>query len=158
VARWKFTALFSLLLIGIGLYSAFIIPKESAPDIQFGIIQVTTIYPGVNPQDMDTLVTEKIEQALDNIDGIKKITSNSTIGLANTTVELDNDIDTSKVLVEIKDAVDKVSLPSDAEDPIVTEISTDNERMFQVLLYGDTSMFTPAYIQESARSIKSILE
>jgi multidrug efflux pump subunit AcrB len=68
VARWKFTALFSLLLIGIGLYSAFIIPKESSPEIEFGIIQVTTIYPGVNPLDMDTLVTEKIEQSLEGIE------------------------------------------------------------------------------------------
>lgn len=150
--------LFAFLLLGIGLYSAIILPKESAPDIEFGIIQVTTVYPGVNPQDMDTLITERIEQSIENIAGITKITSNSSIGIANTIVELDNDADTSSVLVEIKDAVDKTSLPSDAEDPIVTEISTDNERMFQVLLYGPADTFTPAYLQERARMIKATLE
>ncbi len=158
VARWKFTALFSILLIGIWLYSAFIIPKESSPEIEFGIIQVTTVYPGVNPVDMDTLITEKIEQSLEGIDGVKKITSSSAIGLANTTIELNNDADTSKALVDIKDAVDKTQLPSDAEDSVVTEISTDNERMFNVLLYGDADIFTQAYLRERAQLIKTDLE
>jgi len=158
VARWKFTALFSILLIGIGLYSAFIIPKESSPEIEFGIIQVTTIYPGVNPVDMDSLITEKIEQWLEGIGGVKKITSSSAIGVANTTIELDNETDTSTALVEIKDAVDKTQLPSDAEDPIVTEISIDNERMFNVLLYGDADIFTQAYLRERAQLIKTDLE
>jgi multidrug efflux pump len=158
VARWKFTALFSLLLIGIGLYSAFIIPKESSPEIEFGIIQVTTIYPGVNPLDMDTLVTEKIEQSLEGIEWVKKITSTSAIGVANTIIELTNDADTSKALVDIKDAVDKTQLPSDAEDSIVTEISIDNERMFNVLLYGPADIFTQAYLRERAQFIKVDLE
>jgi len=127
--------LFAFLILGIGIYSAIILPKESSPDIEFGIIQVTTIYPGVNPADMDTLITQKIEKEIEDIEGIKKITSSSAIGVANTTIELDNDVDTSKVLVEIQDAVDKTQLPSDAEDPIVTEISTSNETMFNVLLY-----------------------
>jgi len=50
-------------------------------------------------------------------------------------LELNNNADVSKALVDIKDAVDKVSLPNDAEDPIVTEISIGNERMFKVFLY-----------------------
>lgn len=158
VAKWKFTMLFAWLILGIGIYSAVILPKESSPDIEFGIIQVTTIYPGVNPADMDTLVTQKIEKEIEDIEWIKKITSSSAIGVANTTIELDNDVDTSKVLVEIKDAVDKTQLPSDAEDPIVTEISTSNETMFNVLLYGPADIFTDAYLRERAQNIKIQLE
>lgn len=158
VAKWKFTMLFAFLILGIGIYSAIILPKESSPDIEFGIIQVTTIYPGVNPADMDTLITQKIEKEIEDIEGIKKITSSSAIGVANTTIELDNDVDTSKVLVEIQDAVDKTQLPSDAEDPIVTEISTSNETMFNVLLYWPAEIFTDAYLRERAQDIKIQLE
>ena len=150
--------LFALLILGIGIYSAVILPKESSPDIEFGVIQVTTIYPGVNPVDMDTLITQKIEKEIEDIEGIKKITSSSAIGVANTSIELDNEVDTSKALVEIKDAVDKTQLPSDAEDSIVTEISTSNETMFNVLLYGSGDVFTDAYLRERAQDIKVQLE
>lgn len=158
VARWKFTMLFALLILGIGIYSAVILPKESSPDIEFGIIQVTTIYPGVNPADMDTLITQKIEKEIEDIEGIKKISSSSAIWVANTSIELDNEVDTSKALVEIKDAIDKTQLPSDAEDPIVTEISTSNETMFNILLYGPADIFTDAYLRERAQDIKIQLE
>jgi len=57
--RVSFMAL--LLLILYGTYSLVILPKESSPTIKFGIVQVTTIYPGANPVDIDDIVTEKIE-------------------------------------------------------------------------------------------------
>lgn len=107
---------------------------------------------------MDTLITQKIEQEIEGISGIKKITSTSAIGVSSTSVELENDVDTSKILAEIKDGVDKAQIPSDAENPIVNEISTDNEKMFSVLLYGPADIFTSAYLKDRARSIKFDLE
>jgi hypothetical protein len=50
-------------------------------------------------------------------------------------VELYNNVDTRDVLTDIKDRVDKVSLPEDAEEPSVIEMSSTNELMFEVLLY-----------------------
>jgi len=47
--------------------SAIQIPKESSPTIKFGMISIVTVYPGVNPQDMDTLVTEKIENEVKDV-------------------------------------------------------------------------------------------
>jgi multidrug efflux pump subunit AcrB len=51
------------------------------------------------------------------------------------TVELYNDVDIRDALTDIKDSVDKVALPEDAEDPQVVELSSSNELMFEVLLY-----------------------
>ena len=95
------------------------------------------MYPGVNPVDMDGLVTDEIEQAVKDIKGIDKIDSTSRVGVSSTTLTLDNEADVRQVLIDVKAEVDKVNLPADAEDPSVNEISTDNEVMFQVLLYGD---------------------
>jgi len=50
-------------------------------------------------------------------------------------IEFENDADMTQSLVEIKDAVDKTSLPSDAETPVVQDISVNNEMMFSVLIY-----------------------
>jgi multidrug efflux pump subunit AcrB len=60
------------------------------------------------------------------------------------------------VLAEVKDAVDKASLPSDAEDPTVTEVSTDNEVMFEVLLYSQE--YDIDYLRTKAASIKRALD
>lgn len=146
------------LIIALGGLSLYSIPKESSPDIKFGMINITTIYPGVNPVDMDTLITQEIEEAIDDVDGIKKISSTSRVGVANTVVELYNDIDTQKALVEIKDEIDKVRLPENAEDPMVMEISTSNELMFELLLYGETTLFPPERLRELARDLKNELE
>ncbi|MEF2175412.1 MAG: efflux RND transporter permease subunit [Candidatus Absconditabacteria bacterium] len=152
----------SFLIIGViiiaGVYSLLSIPKESSPNIKFGIIGVNTIYEGASPEDVDNLITDKIEKEIENIDGIKKISSNSSLGISSVIVELNNDVDTSKALQDIKDKVDKVSLPSSAEDPSVTEISTNNELMFSYLLYGNKEIFSQAYIEQRARSIKDKLE
>jgi hypothetical protein len=50
-------------------------------------------------------------------------------------VELHNDANTREVMTDIKDEIDKVSLPEDAEDTNVIELSSSNELMFEVLLY-----------------------
>jgi len=63
-------------------------------------------------------------------------------------IEFDNTADMTKALSDIKDKVDKVSLPSDAETPIVQDISTNNEMMFSVIIYGDSKRFSPFYIKE----------
>jgi multidrug efflux pump len=158
VKKRKFTFLIGFLIIGIGIYSAFIIPKESSPEIDFGIIQITTIYQGVNPEDIDTLITQKIEQEIKDIEGINKMNSTSSVGIATTTLELTNEADPSKVLVEVKDAVDKTNLPSDAEDPIVTEISADNEAMFNALIYANSEQYPISYLKNKATELKGELE
>jgi multidrug efflux pump subunit AcrB len=68
-----------VLIISYGLYVAFTIPKESAPDIKFGIVGITTVYPGANPVDIDDVITTKIEEEIKDLDGIDKIESNSSL-------------------------------------------------------------------------------
>ena len=144
------------LMILVWLFSLISIPKESSPDIKFGIISITTIYPGVNPQDMDNLVTEKIEKEIKDIDWIKKISSNSFVGVSSVVVELTNEANTNDALIDIKDAVDKTNLPSDIEDPVVTEISSDNETMFNMLLFSD--IYSLDFLKQKAQKLKQTLD
>jgi multidrug efflux pump subunit AcrB len=50
-----------------GLLSAIAIPKESSPSINLGIIAISTVYPGTNPEDIDSLITEKIYKKIKDI-------------------------------------------------------------------------------------------
>lgn len=158
VRKRRFTFLIMGLIIAAGIFSLYIIPKESSPDISFGMISINTVYQWVNPQDIDNLITDKIESAVKDIDWVKKVSSVSAVGFSNTMIELENDADITQALVDAKDAVDKVDLPREAEDPMVTEISTDNELMFMVLLYGDEDIYGPLYLLEKARKIKADLD
>ena len=162
--RWRWirnrrvSLMIIVLILMLGGFSAYRIPKESSPTISFGIIGIRTVYPGVNSIDMDNLITDKIEWAIQDIQWIKKISSTSNIGIASTNIELYNDVDTKKVLQEIKDEINKLRLPEDAEDPIVTEISTNNEIMFQMVLYGPQYKYPKTSLIEFAKSIKHSLE
>lgn len=158
VKNWRISFLVMALIIGMGALALIGIPKESSPNIKFGIIQVTTIYPGVNPVDMDSLVTDEIEQAVKDIDWITKIESTSQVGAAFTTLTLDNDADTREILNDLRAEVDKVNLPSDAEEPSITEISADTELMFQVSLFGDKGTRPKERLKNLAQVAKDRLE
>jgi len=135
VQKFRVSFLLIALVILTGIFSLISIPKESSPDIKFGIISISTVYPWVNPVDMDSLITEKIEQEIKDIEWIKKITSTSGVWVSSTSVELNNGVDINSVMTDIKDKIDTINLPEDAEDPSVTEISTNNSLMFQLVLY-----------------------
>ncbi|MDD3144571.1 MAG: efflux RND transporter permease subunit [Candidatus Gracilibacteria bacterium] len=158
VRRFRVSYLVIFLLIVAGIFSLFSIPKESSPDIKFGIIGVTTVYPGVNPGDMDSLITDKLEKKIKNVDGIKKITSTSSVGISSITIELDNGVDTRNAMTDIKDQVDKTILPEDANTPSVVEISTSSDLMFEVLLYGDSEKFSKFDLTQKGQLIKNNLE
>jgi multidrug efflux pump subunit AcrB len=154
--RVSFLAIF--LVIAAGIFSLFTIPKESSPDIKFGIIAITTPYIWVNPTDIDSLITDKIEKEIKDIEWIKKITSTSSVGVSSIIVELHNGINTRDVLTDIKDEVDTISLPEDAEDTNVVEMSSSNELMFEVLLYGDAEKFSYFDLVLKSQVIKDNLE
>jgi multidrug efflux pump len=59
------------------------IPKESFPEIEIPMIAVNTVYPGVSPRDMESLVTRVLEQELNTVPDLKVLTSTSVEGYSN---------------------------------------------------------------------------
>lgn len=158
VTNYKISFLFIFLIAVAWAFSLYTIPKESSPDIKFGIISIFTSYPWVNPVDIDSLITEKIEKEIKDIDGIKKISSSSSIWASSVNVELYNWVNSRDVMTDIKDKVDTIVLPEDAEDPSIQEISTENQLMFEALLYWPREKFSDFYLKTEAKKIQSALE
>lgn len=158
IENYKVSFLFLFLIVVAGILAMITIPKESSPDIKFGIISISVSYPWVNPQDIDSIITEKIEKEIQDIEGISKITSNSWVWFSSVTVELRNGVDTRDTLTDIKDKVDKLSFPTDANDPVVQEISTSNELLFQALIYGEQESYDNFRLTTLARQIENDLE
>ncbi len=158
IKQWKFSVLVIFLVIWLWLFSMFTIDKEYSPSIKLWMVNIRTIYLWASPEDIDDLITHKIEKEIKDIDWIRKINSTSRLWLSNIIVEFNSDVDITKALVDVKDAVDKVDLPSEAEDPLVTDVTTDSKKIFDVLLYSDSKKYSKYFLMKKAENIKYNLE
>ena len=122
-----------------GIVSYLTIPKESFPNITVPNIFVVTLYPGVSPEDMESLVTRKLEDELGNISEIKEMTSTSTEGYSSVVLEFDTGIDIEEALQKVREKVDlaKAELPEDAGEPLVQEVNLSEFPIMQINLSGD---------------------
>ncbi|HHH75779.1 MAG TPA: efflux RND transporter permease subunit, partial [Phycisphaerae bacterium] len=125
-----------LLLIG-GLAMAFTLPKELFPEFTLDIVTVSVPYPGASPGEIQESICLKIEDKLEGIEGIDEISSTSRENIATVVLELNASADSSKVLDEVRSAVDTVDLPEDAEDPVVSEMTIKRE-VIRIAIAGDT--------------------
>ena len=135
--RTSVLVLFAFVTIG-GLVSYNAIPKESFPEIEIPSIVVNTIYPGVSPTDVESLVTRKIEEELNTISGLKELTSTSIEGYSSVVAEFETSTNMDEALQKVREKVDlaRPELPPDAEDPAIYEFNVDDFPMMQVNLAG----------------------
>ena len=162
----KHTTVFVLIvfLVIMGLVSYFSLPREAAPDVNIPFMIVTTIYPGVSPEDIETLVTREIEQELKTVKDVKEITSSSSEGFSVIAIEFEPDVDMDFALQRVKDKVDtaKADLPDDAEDPVVTEIDFENMPIINVVLTADYDLVKLKEVAEDLadefETIQGVLE
>jgi multidrug efflux pump subunit AcrB len=150
-------AVFTLILAVGGLTSYLTIPKESNPSIEFPQIVVTSIYPGASPSDVESTVTQVIEQEVSSINGIDEMRSTSSEGVSTVVVEFTPDVATDKAYQEVNRAVDRAQpdLPSAVEEPLVDEINTDDFPIMTINLSGTYSL---ARLKEVGEDLQDELE
>jgi multidrug efflux pump subunit AcrB len=124
------------ILVG-GAFSALTIQKQMFPQLEFNWISISTAYPGAGPQDVEDGITEKIEQSLEDVQGIKRVITYSMRNASQTWVEVDDSYDVEEVIDEVKVNVEGIqTLPAGAETPLITREKFIQEVMW-VALYGD---------------------
>lgn len=134
---------FSLLLIaGLvlgGLISMFTISKESAPEVQVPVGIVTTVLRGASALDVEKLITNKIEDAVINVEDVSEVTSSSRQGVSSVVVEFNADADIDESIDKLKDAVDiaATELPSLAEEPRVSDVNFADQPILLISVAGD---------------------
>ena len=130
--RISYLIIFALIVLGVGALLG--IQKESSPNIKFGIVNITTVYPGASPVDVDTLITDKLYKEIKDIAGAKKITSKSSLGVSSLSIELQPSTDTAKFINDVRNNISRVVLPTDAKSPNVIEIKTEGNTVFAATL------------------------
>lgn len=106
-----------------GLYSGLTMKQETIPDINVPFLSITAIYPGAAPEGVVEDITKPLETRLRNIDGIKTITSTSMENAANVMVEFDYGSNLDNATAAVREALNEVKLPDDAQKPTISKFS-----------------------------------
>ena len=126
-----------ILLIGGFVTALSGVQKQVFPKISVNVISVRVPFLGAAPQEVEKGVILKLEDAVKEIDGIKKMTSTASEGMARVSLEILDEYDPQLVLDEVKVAVDAIpSLPENTEKPIVYRIKPTMQVMW-MSLFGD---------------------
>lgn len=114
---------FGMLLL-FGGYSYFKLAKDLFPSIDVPYVLVTTVYPGAGPEEIESQVTEKIEEAVAAVSGLKTQTSTSLEGVSIVLGEFELDVDGNVAEADVRSQVDQVlnDLPDDAYKPTTAQM------------------------------------
>ncbi len=139
IQRPILATMLNLSLVLFGLIGLSRLPVRELPDIDPPVVSVTTIYPGANAQVVETEVTERLEEAINNIEGIKTLTSQSREGVSGISIEFDLSRDIDVAAQDVRDRVSRVrgALPFDIREPIVAKADSDAQPVLWIALNGD---------------------
>ena len=147
-----------VLVISIAGFQAYkSIPREAAPDIQIPLLIVSVPFPGSSPEDVESLISNKVEQELKTIKNLKEISSTSSEGVSVLTLEFTSDFDISEARTKVREKMDQIKpdLPADAEDYQVTEINLSEQPLMILNLAGDMGLLG---LTELADDVKEEIE
>jgi multidrug efflux pump subunit AcrB len=134
--------LLMFLIIVAGLFSVGSIRKETNPEFDLNMIQVQVPYLGAAPQEVEEGVVLKIEQAIQDLQGIRRIRSSAREGSGSVSIEVEPEADLSQVLSEVKTRVDAIStFPALTEKPVIYKQEITNP-VVMIALHGDLDAFT----------------
>src|SRR5438093_6129769 len=119
IQRPILATMMSLVVVLFGIIGLSRLPVRELPDIDPPIVSVTTVFPGANARVVETEVTERLEEVINNIEGIKTLRSESREGVSTITIEFDLSRDIDIAAQDVRDRVSRVrgNLRLDCREP-----------------------------------------
>ncbi len=134
-----------------GLLTVFTIKQEVFPEFSLDLIVIDVSYPGAAPEEIEEGVSVRLEEAIQGLDGIKRITSTASDGMGTVLVDLELGSDPRKVVDDIKSRVDAIdTFPEETEKPVIREL-TMRRQVIDVAISGDVGEGTLKYLAEQVR-------
>lgn len=130
--------LISVFLV-LGIVSLLNLQVQETPDIDFPIVTITITYPGATPLEVETLVIDKVEDAVAELSEMKKLKSYSYDSFGYVTIEFLMSSDVNIKFIEVKDKVEAIlnDLPEDIEQPIIEKYDPLMEPVMDFVLSSD---------------------
>ena len=151
-----FVLMVSCVIAGITAYVE--LPREASPDVKIPFVMVYAPYFGTSPEDMENLVTRKLEKQLKSLSDLKEMSSTSSEGVSSVVLEFNPRVEMSDALQKVRDGVElaKPELPQDVkEDLVIYELSAEDWPIMQVVLSGP---YDPVLLKDTAEDLQDELE
>lgn len=118
-----------VVLCALGIMSFNRLPITRFPNIDLPLVSIVVTDPGVAPSELETQIAKRVEDAVANIAGARKVMSNLTEGNSLTVVEFRMDVPTAKALSDVKDAIERIKgdLPATSNDPVINSIDIEGQ-------------------------------
>jgi hydrophobic/amphiphilic exporter-1 (mainly G- bacteria), HAE1 family len=163
VKRPVFATMLILSLVTVGAFSFFSLGVDLFPKIDFPTITVTVLNPGASPEEIETEITEKIEEAVNTVSGIDELRSTSVEGVSQVFIQFVLEKDVNVASQEVENRVQTVipDLPDTAEQPTVQKLDTDAAPVLRVVVSAPTSLrdvteFAKNRVKERIESVNGV--
>ncbi|MBN2012366.1 efflux RND transporter permease subunit [candidate division KSB1 bacterium] len=158
IENYQFTLIIILILVSLGAVSFMTMPRSEDPQVSPPGATIFAIYPGATPADLEQLVVDPIEEALNELDDVKLIDSNMKDGLALTTIEF---VVGSNAEKKYDDVVQKVNtvlpqLPKEIWQLSTVKWSITDVNILQMALVSDSANYST--LEKEAERLKDMLE
>lgn len=153
--QFQLTILVMILIVSLGVTGLLSLPRESLPEIVFPSVIVSTVYPGASPEDVEYLVTDKIENKLKELDDVEEIESETGFGVSVVTVSFREDADIVQKKNEVDNALKEVTLPENTLDPSSNIFKTSSIPLMNISIAGDYSQVA---LTQYAKAIKDKID
>ncbi|MDV6328780.1 efflux RND transporter permease subunit [Idiomarina sp. PL1-037] len=129
--------LLMIIILVAGALSVFTVRKQMFPEIELNIISIQVPFPGAAPQEVEQGVIMLIEDAIEDVDGVEEMTSQSREGGGSVTLEVEPDYDVQVVMDEVKMLVDAIpNFPQQIEKPNIYRVRPQRQVIW-MSVYGD---------------------
>ena len=154
IKRPVFTTMLALGIMVLGGIGLSRLPVDLYPDVEFPIVSVTTVYPGASPSEVESQVTEKIEDAIVAVSGIDQVMTYSRDSVSQVVIIFDLDVDLNQVSNQVREQVGQIrsTLPRAAEEPSVARLDINAAPVLIYTLSGDQSPRDLRYTAEETVS------
>lgn len=138
VKRPVATAMVFLIIIVLGIMGFRFLPVDLLPPIEYPILSVSTSYPNVGPEEMETIITDRVENAVASVPGLTEVRSGSEEGHSWVRLEFAQGTDIDAAANDVRAALDRIrdDLPPEVESPRIWKFDPDN---FPVVIMGAQS-------------------
>ncbi len=158
VDHYQFTIVIFIMLLAMGLSSYFSMPRTEDPPIQVPGASIVVIYPGTDPIDLEELVADHIEEALNELEDIKRINTTIKNGIVSIAVEFNFSTDADDKFDEVVQQVSNIKnqLPNDIYSIDINQWKTTDVNMLQLAFVSDSISYRK--LEEYADQLKTKIE
>ncbi len=143
VKRPVFVAMFVLAFVVLGWRAYTDLTVEFLPRIDFPFVTITTVYPGANPEEVETKVTKPIEDAVATVSGVRHIQSQSGQNLSVVAIEFELETDVDEAAAEVRTRISSIrgELPEEIKEPVVSKFDIGALPVISLSMTGNRPMW-----------------